>query len=262
VTSTHRFGATSFFLLLLLLPGIPARGENGSSLLKLGIDEFRRGYRTWDLASLIRAASSFQKACDAHSGSPEAYYWLGVARFHILLHRRNDSERALTTSEFEALVKDVQGPLKQALSIDKTNPESHAILGSVIGMEIARHARSRFWGGRALKKHQSLALKYGEDNPRVQYLLGVNTIEASKGLDGVKNGLAILLKAESLYAREKEEDCPPLQPRWGYDHCLVFIGRAYRSLADPGTARQYFEKALKINPSSRLAERELRSLEQ
>jgi tetratricopeptide (TPR) repeat protein len=261
VTSTHRIGASFFLFLMLLLPGMPARGENGSGLLKDGIDAFRRGYLTWDLASLTRAATSFQKACAIHCGSPETHYWLGVARFHILLHRRSDSKQDLTTPEFKTLARAVEAPLKEVIRLDKANAESHAILGTVTGMEIARGTRSRFWGGRSLTKHQRLAVEYGENNPRVQYLLGVSTIQGREDPESAKKGLPILLKAESLFARERNADRPPLQPCWGYDHCLVFIGRAYRCLGDPDTAKEYFEKALKVNPSSQLAERELQSSE-
>jgi len=211
---------------------------------------------------MTRAAASFEKACEVHPGSPEAYYWLGADRFHILLHHRSDAEGALPTPEFKALTRGIHEPLEKLIRIDNTNAESHAILGTVIGMEIAQGARSRFWGGRALQKHQRLAVEYGENNPRVQYLLGVSTFQGGKGRESAERALSMLLKAETLFAQEEASDPPPQAPRWGYDHCLVFIGRAYRRLGEPEHAEKYFANALTVNPSSRLAERELASLEQ
>lgn len=247
-------------LFLPILVNSAAHAE--SDALKMGIEQFRAGYEAWDAAQLIEAASTLESACGPDSAGPSGCYWLGVARFHVLLHRRSQAEGPLPDEEFEPLADAVHESLENALDIDAEDAESHAILGTLLGMEIAQGTRSGFWGGRALQKHHKLALQYGADNPRVQYLLGVSRIRANKGPEIEEEGLQALLKAELLFVEERGSERSDLLPDWGYDQTLLFIGETYRDRGMKDTARAYFNKALEVNPARERARRGLRSLEE
>lgn len=246
--------------LLIVLLGTLARGEPEADPLSTGVSQFRSGYNQWDLNLLTNSVNSFQKACTINSTSPEPYYWLCVARFHILLHQTNQSDVNFKESEFKKLAGELEKDLKVSIQIDGKNSETHAMLATLIGMRIAGGLQSPFWAGFSLQKHKRLATDHDEYNPRVKYLLGVNTIKGQKGPDGLKKGLKLLLQAETLFKHEQEEPRSRMQPAWGYDHCLVFIGRAYQELNQIDDAEKYYKKALMINPSCKLAERELEAL--
>jgi len=65
--------------------------------------------------------------------------------------------------------------------------------------------------------------------------------------------LQTLLKAEKLFEAEAKTTAGPLDPRWGYDSCLTFLGRTYEVLGQPTEAVEYFRKALAMHPADHLA---------
>ncbi|HOX03633.1 MAG TPA: tetratricopeptide repeat protein [Candidatus Paceibacterota bacterium] len=54
---------------------------------------------------------------------------------------------------------------------------------------------------------------------------------------------------------EEEAKAPagPLEPRWGYDTCLTFIGRTCEQLGEGAKAADYYRKALARHPADHLA---------
>ena len=62
--------------------------------------------RVWDLSRFKKAADIFQNACTTHPDSYEAHYWLGAARFHIILHRLGDETKPVASNRF--LLKDLK----------------------------------------------------------------------------------------------------------------------------------------------------------
>ena len=67
-----------------------------------------------------------------------------------------------------------------------------------------------------------------------------------------------LLKAEKLFEVEAETPATPLDPRWGYDSCLTFLGRTYELLGQRKEAVDYFRKALAMHPADHLAKEGLK----
>jgi tetratricopeptide (TPR) repeat protein len=70
----------------------------------------------------------------------------------------------------------------------------------------------------------------------------------------LKQALASLLVAEKLFdSSGKATAATPLEPRWGHDSCLAFIGRAHELLGQLEDARNYFRKALALHPGNHVA---------
>jgi TolA-binding protein len=93
----------------------------------------------------------------------------------------------------------------------------------------------------------------GAKNPRAQYLLGTCQFHMAKKPAKLREALATFLEAEKLYEAEAKAPAGPLEPRWGYDTCLTFIGRTYEQLGEGAKAADYYRKALARHPADHLA---------
>ncbi|MDX1679401.1 MAG: tetratricopeptide repeat protein [Akkermansiaceae bacterium] len=228
--------------------------------LQEGIDTFRKGYRNWDSATLWNATRDFQKAVKAKPKSAQAHYWLGTAHFHRMLQ----IESRPTTKKLEKAAKgdreDAIEALQDAVELDDSLAEAHAMLGTLYGMKIDGITSGMRYG-RRVKKHQELALKHGKDNPRVQYLLGVALLKTAENHADRKKALEALHKARELYEAEAKKARGKDEPAWGRDACLAFIGKAYSELHNAGKARVYYRKALAVRPNNKMAKKGLANLD-
>ena len=89
--------------------------------------------------------------------------------------------------------------------------------------------------------------------PRVQYLLGMCQFHTANKPAEWQAALQTLLKAEKLFEAEAKTIAAPLDPRWGYDSCLTFLGRTYELLGQRKEAVDYFRKAVAMHPADHLA---------
>ena len=144
--------------------------------------------------------------------------------------------------------------LTTAVKLNERHEESHALLGTLYGMKINGNLLRGVRFGPSVAKHQSAALKSGANNPRVQYLLGMCQFHTAKKPAAWREAIATLLAAEKLFEAEAKTAAAPLEPRWGHDICLTFIGRTYELLGQPKEAADYFRKALAIHPQDHVAQ--------
>ena len=150
--------------------------------------------------------------------------------------------------------------LTLAVKLDEQHAESHALLGTLYGMKINGSLLRAARFGPRVSRHGELALKYGASNPRVQYLLGMCQFHTSNKPGKRRAALQTLLNAEKLFEAEKQTTAQPLEPRWGHDSCLTFIGRTYELLGQPTEAVDYYRKALVMHPVDHLANEGLKRL--
>jgi len=229
-------------------------------LIETGIGQFNAGYGAWDRAQFAEAAEIFQQACTKQPDSYEAHYWLGAARFHIVLHRLGDKGNPANPAERRRLIGEAAAPLKRAVKLNGHDSESHALVGTLIGIQIAANPRSALWLGPKTTYHKRHALRNDPENPRAYYLIGTSYFNAPGILGGREKGLKFLLKAESLFIEESKKPPHPMQPTWGYSSCLTFIGRTYQDMGRAKQAETYFRKALSVNPQDKLAQKGLKAL--
>jgi tetratricopeptide (TPR) repeat protein len=124
-------------------------------------------------------------------------------------------------------------------------------------LSIGANPARALWLGKRLTDQEKLARKLSADNPRVLYLAGMNRYYGPSIMGGKNEGLKLLLAAEKLFEAEAGKPAGPVEPRWGWSTCLVYIGKTYDALGKPSEAGEYFRKALKLNPQDKLARAEL-----
>lgn len=247
-------------LAALLIVANAASGADLQDLLKTGTDQFNAGYLAWDRSKFARAAETFEQACTEQPDSYEAHYWLGAARFHIVLHRLGDEGQPAKLTETRRLIRDAVLPLKRAVKLNGRDSESHALLGTLAGIQIAGNPKSALWLGPKTTYHKRHALRNDPENPRAYYLIGTSYFNASETLGGREKGLEFLLKAENLFREESKKPTQPMQPTWGYSNCLTFVGRTYQHMGRDKQAETYFRKALSVNPQDKMAQKGLKAL--
>lgn len=221
-----------------------------------GVAMFDAAFAGWSREGFVAAGQVFAAEARRNPRSFPAYYWQGVAAFHAALCSREEG-----SGEFggrsAGYLEESGSALESALKINPEDAECHALMGTLIGIQIMRHPLSAVWRGPLVRRHQRLALKYGPANPRVHYLIGSSYYHAPAMLGDRQQALAYFLKAESLYEQEARVAADRLQPRWGHSSCLTFIGKLYEAAGDSRKAGHYYRKALEVNPRDQLAQQAL-----
>jgi tetratricopeptide (TPR) repeat protein len=241
--------------ILLLLAAPMARADSDADKFTVaGIAEFTSAYQAWDGIRFVTAVNLFQQACTNPSATATNYYWLGTAEFHRMLQLLG-----LPASQTNKLAAGVAldaavGALTRAVKLDGSHAESHALLGTLYGMKISDNILCAVWLGPRVERELKLALADGAKNPRVQYLFGMSQFYTACRNASRREALTTLLAAEKLFEAEANTPAAPLEPRWGRDSCLTFIGSSYEKLGRRTEAENYFRKALALHPQDGLAQ--------
>ncbi len=236
----------------------PAGAGEPADPLPAAVSAFNEAYSAWDGDGFRRAAERLADAGEREPESFPAHYWHGVAWFHFALFLLDLDDpgpevgRALDAAE-EAL--------ERALELDGESGESYALLSAITGLRIGLNPLSGAWRGSRFQRRAERALELSPGNPRVHYLLGTNYYHAPQRMGGKEKAREHLLRAASLFEKERQTEAGPLQPRWGYDACLAFLGEVYLEEGDRQRARDYFRRTLAVNPEHGPAREKLRELE-
>jgi len=249
-------------MVLFLVPSSTSSQTYHESL-EQGVRQFHEGYRSWDADVLLKSTETLERACAKKPDDYLPYHWLGIARFHVLVHRKGDAARPMEKREFKDLLSSVRQPLQKAIKLNSADSEAHALISTLAGMEIAREPSHAIWLGPTVLRHRKLAVKHGKDNPRTQYLIGAAFVQGPSFLGGLEEGLPHLKRAEKLFETQTSPVKGPVAAAstWGYEHCLVLIGDVCMRRDEVGKAEEYFRKATAVNPQNKLAQRRLNTLQ-
>lgn len=243
----------SLCVLSFAVAGPMRAADEASSALAAGVAAFQEGYQTWDTGRLAAAAAALGQCATNQPDSGPAWYWLGVAEFHRTLALRGDPDAPTVSPQATAANHAAAQALEQLLQLDPAHAEAHAMLGTLYGLRIRDNAWSGLrWGGR-VNRHREQALRYGADNPRVCYLLGVCRLQTARRPADLREALAALQKAERLFAAEADRPVGRLQPRWGRASNLWFLGRTQEALGEREAAARSYRQALALQPANHLA---------
>lgn len=240
--------------LLMLLPAVMAQADNRlDKLAAAGVEEFTAAYQAWNGARFAAAAGLFREACTNAPTCSIYFYWQGTAEFHRLLHLGTLPASRSNQFAADAAMNAALAALNTAVELDGKSAEAHALLGTIYGMKIDGNVFRAARFGPRVQAHRNKAMQFGEDNPRVRYLLGTCQFHTARKPAAFREALASFLAAEGLFRAEAQRAPGPLEPRWGYSSCLTFIGRTCERLGQRSQAADYFRKALAAHPADHLA---------
>lgn len=245
-------------IILSLAVSTLAHGEPAADpLSSAGVAEFSAAYQAWDAKRFGKAADYFQQASDRSPGSARPCAWRGAALFHQMLQLQSAGDPKGAEVPRDGAV----AALTRALELNPKDPESHALLGTLIGMKINGSMIRAIRYGPSVQDHQKQAMANGPANPRVRYLLGTGQFHTASDDDDRREALATLLAAEKLFKEESAKPAGALDPRWGHSSCLTFIARCYESLGKKPEALAYFRKSLAEHPADHVAKDGVKRLE-
>lgn len=240
--------------ILMLSATLGARADSAADQLTLaGITEFKTAYQAWSGARFAAASELFRQASTNRTATATNFYWLGVAEFHRMLQLQHQPAARSNTLAAAAAMDAALNALEQAVKLNPRDAETHALLGTLYGMKIDGNLIRGLRFGPRVAEHRKRALELGAKNPRAQYLLGTGQFHTAKKPAEQREALATFLMSAQLFEAESQTSAGPLEPRWGYDTCLTFIGRTYERLGEWTKAGEYYRKALARHPSDHLA---------
>jgi tetratricopeptide (TPR) repeat protein len=249
-------------LLILAAPLFLLSAGSSEQLTLAGIREFNAAYQQWDSQRFGAAAELFCQAGASDPGSWTNAYWLGVAQFHRVLQLRNGPQTRTNAPAAAEAMDAAISAFQRALGLHGKHAESHALLGTLYGMKIDGNLLRAVRFGPRVDKHRRAALKWGAENPRVQYLLGTCQFHTANKPSEQREALASFLAAEKLFEIEAKRMPSPFDPRWGYSTCLTFVGRTYELLGERTEAAGYYRKAVAMHPADHLAKEGLARVSQ
>ena len=170
-----------------------------------------------------------------------AEYYLGYIDYQMAVAvYRMDKEKS--PASFDSAIVH----LEKALQINDNDAESHALLASCYGMQIAFSPLSGIWRGPKSGSEMSKAKNLALENPRGALLGAIGTYTPALFGGGKEKGLEAFKEAVKLFDQWKTVDS--LQPDWGKEQVYTWIGIAYLDRKETILARKAFEKALETNP--------------
>lgn len=251
-------------IIFLLLAGWswPARGGPPSeeTIVNQGIRQLQQAINHWQADAFDQAAKLFNEAASTSDQDSRVYYWLGVTYYYKASYYLYARPQDRVEAEGKQAVNLGIEALKKAVHLAPDESETHALLGVLQGMMIQMNPWSALSAGPQVEQHRKQALHLNPDNPRVHYLTGLSLYMTPQLFGGSRDlALQHLLTAQTLFEKERTNSPEPLEPRWGYDMDLAFIGEIYYKQNQIKEAYRYYQKALLVNPHNLKA---LQGLEQ
>ena len=147
----------------------------------------------------------------------------------------------------DALLDDAVELLDENLAANDNDAESHALLASVYGLQISRSPlRGALLGIRAARA-SARAMELQPQNPRVLLLDGVGKLNTPRMFGGGEDRAESLLHRAVAAFTTEPSDRP--WPRWGRVDAYAWLGQVMARRGDTDAARQYYLRALEIEPA-------------
>lgn len=183
-----------------------------------------------------------RRAVTAFPDNALVNHYLGYALYRLAgPMMETDADGAL------AMLAEAQSFLERSIGIEPI-AESHALLSSVLGMQIVSDADAMTLGMRS-DSELGRARRLGPRNPRVRLLEGIATVHKPEMWGGGhKAALAHFQAAIELFAEDEPET--PL-PAWGHAEAYAWLGQTYAALGKVDEAREAYTRALEVAPAYR-----------
>jgi tetratricopeptide (TPR) repeat protein len=261
--SSNSFIIIGLFFILLLLPfrTMAQEPKDSNALILKGIEKLNKSYDQWDKEGFAEALEIFKESEETAPDEELALYWKGVALFYLAIYHLFGRDQDRDQTQGEVWVNEGIRTLKRAVALNDSSSESYALLGVLQGMKIKMHILSALSLGPQVKANRNRALELNSENPRVHYLTGVSLWFSPEIFGGgTERALEHFIQAEALFEKEAGKAQDPFQPLWGYSTCLSFMGDLYSERKSYKQAKQYYLRALEVNPNDSLAKRGLENI--
>ena len=154
---------------------------------------------------------------------------------------------------------EAQKHLEKAMELKPSWGEPYALYASLLGFEIALDWNKAMTLSSEIYEFFGKAFDLEPNNPRINLMKGSSDLYTPEEYGGGPNvAIGTLSKAVKLFEEENIKN--PLEPSWGKEEALTFLGMAYMQKGDNDKAREFYLKALEVNPEFGLAKDNLEQL--
>jgi tetratricopeptide (TPR) repeat protein len=208
------------------------------------------GVRAGDRQTLGAARTLLDRALAALPDDALLQHYAAYAAYResvLAMARAGDGDAA--RGEAQALLQRADSLLERSAG-RLPLPESFALRASVLGMQIAagRNPAAAMWLGPRANAAMEEAARRGPRNPRVLLLRGISAFNTPKLWGGgADRARAYLAEAAELFAADRPAS--PL-PAWGAAEVHLWLGRSWRALGQPDSARVAYARAQALEPDN------------
>ena len=189
-----------------------------------------------DLGPIITLA---RRAVTAFPDDALLHHYAGYALYRLAAPTMDtDMDGAL------AMLEEATSRLRQSIDAEPI-PESHALLATVLGMQITDDAQAMTLGMQ-LEVEWGRARALGPANPRVGLLEGISAFHTPAMYGG--GDATALRHFQRAIERFAEDDPPPPLPAWGLPEAHAWLGQTYQAMGRAEEARAEYRRALELEP--------------
>ncbi len=163
--------------------------------------------------------------------------------YYGLLNATMASKDESTFDKYLGLTKEL---LEEIIDEDGSRGEAHAVLSSVMGLEMAYSPMKGMYLGYKSSSHMSSATEKDPDSPLVVKLFAGSKLYTPSMFGGdIEAARDSFIKAVEIFEKTPEN----IIENWLYLDALAHLGIAYQKLGDHENAKRVYEKALRIEPA-------------
>lgn len=194
-----------------------------------------------DLDALIAARALTERALTRFPDDGWLLHYRGFALYREgTLRQGRNGEKAVA-----AYLEQAEETLKKSAARLKL-PETHALLSSVIGMQIGSNPLKGMTLGPRSDQAMDDATQLGPNNPRVWLVNGIGTMFKPKMFGGgADRAEEHFRKAIKLF--DADQPTAPA-PSWGRDEAWLWLGQVLEAGKRYDEAKQAYQKALEFEP--------------
>ena len=195
-----------------------------------------------DADAILAARALIDRVLTRFPDDPWLLHYRGFA-----LYREATVRQGRERKEVRQYLEEAERALEKSAS-QLALPETHALLGSVIGMQIGSNPIRGMTHGPRADGAMDRALERGANNPRVWLLHGIGTMFRPK-LFGGGNERAEQYLRRSIALFDQDRPAPPA-PSWGRDEAWLWLGQVLEDEKRWEEAKRAYEAALSIAPDN------------
>lgn len=229
---------------MILIFAIVAFGQSFNEYIIQGKEKIQSAVNDWDYKKMLDARAYFERILIQEEMEWLTHYYVAYCDYRLTTYRfsKNDLKGA------KDYVNDGIKHLKACIDANPNFAEAYAMLSSFYGNKIATMPWTGFWYGPKSGKLMQQAIEIEEDNPRVQLLQGLSYYFTPERWGGSKQlAKENFQKAAELFQIKLDN---PVLPDWGHSETYGWLGSVEIDLGDIDSAKEYFEKALEIDPNN------------
>ncbi len=259
---SHRT-ASAMLMALALTQALPSRSAaavapSEAATLATARRDLTTAVTTGGVQDILGVRARIAAIASRPGATPRAHYWLAVADWRVV-------PRLAGTKKPEAERYCMEGitEIDKTLARDAKDAEAIALKSNLLGMSLQFRPAAMMTLGGEIEAGARQAMKTAPDNPRVQLLVGLNTLNKPAFVGGgAEPALVQFVRSQELFAAAAAAPAAAAPadstaPDWGRDDAYIWAGRAAMKLEQPAAAVGYYEKALEVTPGYVWVERSL-----